>query len=529
MDTVILGLNSNVHDGSAALVVNGKLVGALSMERLNRYKKHYKGNDEWLITHLLNQHGLDLNDITHIAFPENVDHLNQNHLKFYNKDGEIFDHLTGYNIYNDHNEYYSIINNIKIPAYHIGHHLSHAAYAFYTSRFKESHCLTVDASWFPHQTSMVAYGNDNKLNFIYHPHIRIGCTYGMFTEYIGLGEQIFKAGSLMGLASYGEPIKEVMDKWKVYTDSDNQLHWHEISSKVNWNENSQKDGKEAMDIAATIQKIFENEILYQVECINDLLHFIVSDNICLSGGSFLNCNLNSKISEIKNVSVSPACGDDGLSAGSALYLAHHILNYPRIEYTNAELAYLGGEYPIPNLGVEYNPKDVAKMLNEGKIIAWYQGKSEFGPRALGNRSLLANPTISDMKDILNHRIKKREWFRPFAPSVLVEKYQEWFDNKEPSPFMLFTSQVKKPELVPAITHVDNSARIQTVDKRDNPRYWEIISEFEKLSGVPMLLNTSLNINGEPIVETPEDAIRFLRESDCDGLVLGDRFIEKVKA
>lgn len=526
MDAVILGLNSNLHDGSAALVVNGKLVGALSMERLNRSKKHYKGNDEQLITHLLNQHNLDLDDITHVTFCDNVDHGNQNFLKIYDEKNQTIDDLGAHHLFGDYNIYHTIINTKKIPSYHINHQLSHCAYAFYTSDFNESHCLSMDASWFPHQTSMVAHGKENKIKFNYHPHLRVGCAYGWFCEYIGLGNQIYKAGSLMGLASYGTPIKNAIDKWKYYTGSKIDTYWNEISSIINWNKESIKDGKEAMDIAATIQNIFENEILDEVEEINNTNFYMMSDNICLSGGSFLNCNVNSKIAKIKNVSVSPACGDDGLAIGSALYLTHHVLEYPRVNYTPAELAYLGGEYPIPNIGVEYNPQEVAKMLNEGKIIAWYQGRSEFGPRALGNRSLLANPTLSDMKDVLNHRIKKREWFRPFAPSVLVEKYQDWFDNKEPSPFMLFTSQVKKPELVPAITHVDNSARIQTVDKNDNPKYWELISEFKKLSGVPMVLNTSLNINGEPIVETPDDALRFLRETDCDGLVLGHRFIKK---
>lgn len=526
MNSVILGLNSNIHDGSAALVVNGKLVGALSMERLNRSKKHYSGNNAKLIKHILKQHGLDIKDITHVTFTDNVDHHNENYLKIYDNNNNKIKELPAHNMFNIYNEYYTIIDNKKIPVYHINHQLSHCAYSFYTSKFKESYCLSLDGSWFPHQTSMVAYGENNKIDFIYHPHIRIGCTYGWFCEYIGLGEQLFKAGSLMGLASYGKPLKKAIDKWKMYTGSDHFDYWEEISSMVKWDDNSPKDGQNAMNIAATIQKIFELEILEEIKHINGQYFFRPSKNICLSGGSFLNCNVNSEISKIKNVSVSPACGDDGLSAGSALYVGHHILDYPRVNYTPAELAYLGGEYPIPNIGVEYNPQDVAKMLNDGKIIAWYQGRSEFGPRALGNRSLLANPTLPDMKDVLNHRIKKREWFRPFAPSVLIEKYQEWFDNKEPSPFMLFTSQVKKPELVPAITHVDNSARIQTVDKDDNPKYWELISEFEKLSGVPMVLNTSLNINGEPIVETPKDALRFLRETDCDGLVLGNRFIEK---
>lgn len=526
MDTVILGINSNIHDGSVALVVNGKLIAALSMERYNRSKKHYKGNDEDLIRHLLRLNGLDVSDVTHVTFSELKEYGGE-FISIYDYENSIKQtELVGAYLYKSDKKYYASLEGRNIPAYYIHHQLAHTAYSFFTSPFERSHCLSMDASWFPHSTSLVAMGIDNGIEIMYCPNLLVGLMYNFFTEYLGLGEGIFKAGSVMGLASYGNPIQRIMDKWQVYTGMHFDKYFYDMTGLDRNFTDEEKDSPLAMDVAATLQKIFENRIIEEISGLNIMNHNNQSENICLSGGSFLNCNVNTLISNYKNVSVSPACGDDGLSAGSALYVAHNILKYPRYDYYPYELMYLGGDYDVPDIGIPYNPTEVARLLQQGKIIAWYQGKSEFGPRALGNRSLLANPMISDMKDVLNHRIKKREWFRPFAPSVLLEEYQNWFDNKEPSPFMLFTSQVKQPELVPAITHVDGSARIQTVDKRDNFIYWELINEFFKLTGVPMVLNTSLNINGEPIVETPDDAIRFLRETDCDGLVLKDRFVIK---
>lgn len=529
--SIILGFHGD-HDGSLALVKDGKLIGAMSKERYTRIKKNHNGNDESFIKYFLNHFNITLEDITHVALCDDWINDDDTFIKFH-KDNYLIKsigstHLKG----KEYNELVASFNGKKVPAFHVQHHLSHCAYAFYTSNFQNAVCLSMDSSYgFPIDSSIVAVGEGNKIKILRCPNLFVGNFYDKMTERLGLGIGLFKAGTLMGLASYGKVKPNVKDNWQEYSGDNYDASWSKISG---FDENtvfyeSGKDSPEAMDIAASTQYVFEEAVLAEVKKIFKETKKTNHGNICLSGGSFLNCNVNTKIAletDFKNVSISPACGDDGLAIGSALYVAHNLLGYDRIKYTNSQLMYLGPEHKFPKIGSPLNMKFVAKMLQEGKIIALYQGRSEFGPRALGNRSILANPAIKGMKDILNSRVKFREWFRPFAPSVLVEKYSDWFDLPFESPFMLYTCLVKNPELIPAVTHVDNTARIQTVRREDNPRYYDIINEFYKLTKIPLLLNTSLNINGEPIVETPLDALRFLKESDVDALILEDCLILK---
>ena len=295
----------------------------------------------------------------------------------------------------------------------------------------------------------------------------------------------------MGLASYGTPFEF---DWKSYTD--------EIKHK--------------MDVAATVQQVLEQVSLEVVNNLEDR-----TENLCLSGGSFLNCNANSKIvkeSKFKNFHIYPACGDDGTSVGAALYVSHHILNQPRHDYKQKDLCYTGKDYEIDT--PDYD--QIAQELSNGKIIGWFQGRSEYGPRALGNRSIIADPRNPHTRDIINHVVKKREWFRPFAPVVLEEYYQDWFDFPIPSPYMLYTAQVKQPEKIPAVTHVDGSARFQTISEETNPHYYNLVKAFYKLTGVPVLLNTSLNGNGEPMLETPEEAINFFKNSHLDMMFINGK-------
>jgi carbamoyltransferase len=240
----------------------------------------------------------------------------------------------------------------------------------------------------------------------------------------------------------------------------------------------------------------------------------------------LNCNANSRIlqeSQFKKVHLFPGCGDDGSAAGAALWVNHHYLNRPRNSYSNAESSYLGKDYPqieVPDY--EY----IAKQISQGKIVAWFDGKSEIGPRALGHRSILADPRDGHNRDKLNFMLKNREWFRPYAPSVLKEHCKDWFDFDVESPFMLYTAQVKRPKDIPAVTHVDNSSRMQTVDVINNPNYYNLIKAFYELTGVPLLLNTSLNGKDEPIVESEQDAINFFEKVPVDMLVLSGEIIER---
>lgn len=467
--SIVLGINYG-HDGSACIVRNGKLEIAIATERITRRKKDSSITDD-VIYYVLNELNLSIHDIDYIAT------------------NDIEQSIFGNQVL----EKELNILGKKIPCIVIPHHLAHCASAYYTSSFKNSYCLSVDVCSQINKiaNSLVAYGEGNKLNALYCPQAMCGAMYGTVTESLGLGPMLHKAGTTMGLASYGE----VFDfDFKSYTD----------------------DIKDKMNIAATAQYILEKELLTVVNDMDD-----ATENLCLSGGTLLNCNANSKIatqSKFSNFHHFPACGDDGTSVGAALYVSHHILNEPRYLYSSEDLAYLGKSYQVQ----EPDYKLIAEELAKGKIIGWFQGKSEFGPRALGNRSILADPRNFHNRELINHVVKNREWFRPFAPVVLEECYHEWFDFSIPSPYMLYTAKVKQPEKIPAVTHVDGSARFQTVNRESNLHYYNLIKAFRDMTGVPVLLNTSLNGNGEPILETEEEAIEFFKHSNLDFMVVNGK-------
>ena len=468
--STIIGINFG-HDGSVCLVKDGKLISAIATERITRKKKDSAFTEE-VIDYILDTAKVSIEDIDYIA---TNDYKQQ---------------VFGNEVLED----FFVIKGKQIKTYIISHHLSHCASAYYTSPFDNSYCFSMDCSMGKVEAnSLIAYGEGNKLIAEYCPSTMVGVLYGEVTEKLGLGPALHKAGTTMGFASYGTPF-----------DFDFQSYSDDL--------------KHRMNIAATVQNVFEKEVLNVVCDIKDK-----SENLCLSGGSFLNCNANSKVvqqSKFKNFHHFPACGDDGTSVGSALYVAHHILNEPRYSYYAKDLCYLGKEYPIEIPDYHY----IAQQIADGKIIGWFQGKSEFGPRALGNRSILADPRNPHNRELINHVIKSREWFRPFAPVVLEEDYQDWFDFPIPSPFMLYTAQVKQSEKIPAVTHIDGSARFQTINEETNSSYYNLIKEFKNITGVPVLLNTSLNGNGEPILETEEEAIRFFGKSNLDMMVVNGKVI-----
>lgn len=468
----ILGLNFG-HDGSVCLVKNGKLEYAISTERITRKKKQSAFTDE-VINYILEAANITLEDIDCIA-------TNDFRQEVFGND-YLVDQFT--------------IQGKEFKTFIIPHHLSHCASAYYTSPFTNAYCFSMDCSGGKVEAnSLIAYGNKNKLVAEYCPATMVGVLYGEVTEKLGLGPALHKAGTTMGLASYGKPFDF---DFKSYTD--------EIKHKMN--------------VAATVQDVFEQEVLKHIADLENK-----TENLCLSGGSFLNCNANSKIvkhSKFKNFHHFPACGDDGTSVGSALYVAHHIFDEPRHDYQIQDLCYTGKEYPIEEVDYSY----IASELANGKIIGWFQGRSEYGPRALGNRSILADPRNFHNRELINQVVKNREWFRPFAPVVLEECYQDWFDFPIPSPYMLYTAQVKQPEKIPAVTHIDGSARFQTVNQQTNPHYYNLIKAFGDLTGVPVLLNTSLNGNGEPILETPQEAIDFFQNSNLDLMVIQGKVYHK---
>jgi carbamoyltransferase len=589
---VVLGLSPN-HDASVCLVIDGKIVSAISRERLSRKKKD-RYVTQRMIDYVLKQGGITIDDVDYVAisywFENRNEWKNENEdFKFYipEEHAHIFtpnytpnstDSFSykkpklveglGYQIHDDliylsppytYQNHDSVPINFEIyqrviPGWFVSHHHAHAASAFYTTNYNRSAIFTLDATDInPYSSSLFCWGNGNRIETLNFPGVMIAHAYSLFTQLLNVGHPLWKAGSTMGLAAYGSVNPEIIKKLDNYTKSfwekkydGDEWRWvyNLFMNTVNkpirrdwvdspmgvytdytcdfFKENG-PDCDEGKDAAATIQYVFEETIFRFLNQLYEDTKLFNDGNLCLAGGSFLNCTTNGKIhkrTQFKNISPYPGAGDDGLSVGSALFVSHHILDVPRRIKTISEVVYTGKEYDTPDGGIPLDLTFVARSIHEGKVVAWFQGGSEFGPRALGNRSFLANPKISTMRDYINFEIKNREWFRPFAPAVCVEDVNKYFDIEGDSPYMLKICNVITDKL-PAVTHVDGTARVQTVKKEDNPKFYEILREFEEFSGVPVLLNTSLNLSDEPIVETPQDALRLFNRSKTDILVIND--------
>ena len=543
---VILGLNWG-HDGAAAVVRDGRLVAATSLERITRRKKD-SGISAELLRYVLELAGVSAADVSAVALAAFIPSPT-NPIRLYRKGGDelqspVFDLFGGETSV----ELEADLGGRRVPAFFVNHHIAHCAAAFFTSSFERSACLSVDASMFrPEACSVMAYGDGGDLRYLRCPGIMIGNAYSVFTEKLGLGPGLTKAGTLMGLAPYGQANAVATNRWRefgasfyerTFQESDPlfiQYIWSQISGKPPHHTfpPSLSDSKEAMEIAASIQYVFEQTLLANAKRLHEETKSFSDNNLCLGGGSFLNSETNMLIkreSGFSRLHLFPGCGDDGTAVGSALFVAHTLGRLPRQSYSNRDLAYLGRSYPTPT-GLQgampATPQAIAKLLSEGKVVGLFQDRGEFGPRALGNRSLLADPRRAEMKDHINQRVKRREWFRPFAPAVMVEHLTEWFEVDAESPFMLLIAQVKQPKVIPAVTHVDGTARVQTVSPSDNPLFHAILSEFNALTRVPVLLNTSMNGNGEPLVETPHDALRFFAEGVIDAIVINETLLLRV--
>lgn len=609
----ILGIHSG-HDASLALVQDGKLVSAISVERFTRNKKDMLlGRDS--LDRFLESCNLTLDDIDVITMGywnqgtcpwiKIYSPLNENYpfsqMGTYNKESVIMNHLDSYKNKVEKTEYgYTLpfyidrihppYNNTSItgrldinincviegyhriiPGYFVDHHTSHAASVYYTSNFDQSAIMTVDASMHdPENCSGYFIGDGNLLSNFREPGLMIGTFYDAATEYLGLGPGTTKAGTLMGLAAFGKiagHVKENAEEWlkpiwqrnspvqdhqyidwlfsqvtgkfphittlkEEIVNGDKDAHFYQKNYQTVYRKGDY-DKQEVMDHAAGIQYLCERAMVMYAEQLHKETKNFNGNNLCLAGGVALNCNANFKMqteTSFDKLHFFPACGDDGISAGSALWVNHMIFNNPRVEYKSGDIAYLGFNYnyqPESNyIQEDLNLTEVANILNDGGIVCWYQGRSEFGPRALGNRSFITNPQIKEMKDTLNEKVKFREWFRPFAPVVLNEKKNEWFDMDFESPHMLHTVPCKRPQDIPSAVHIDNTARTQTLTREHNPIFFDLITEFDKVSGCPVVMNTSLNIKGEPIVETPEDAMRLFEDSEVAILVINDKMYRK---
>jgi carbamoyltransferase len=591
----ILGISAFYHDSAATILVDGKIVAAAQEERFTR-KKHDSSYPFNAIEFVLNFAKLKLNDVDQIIFFEKpflkFERLLETYVAFaprgfksfcmamplWLKD-KLFQKKMLFNELKKHDKNFHDDKKIHFSE----HHLSHAASAFFPSPFEEAIVLTADGvgEW---ATTTVAIGKGNNLEIkkeIHFPH-SLGLLYSAFTYYTG-----FKVNSgeykLMGLAPYGVPIYEDKIK-KNLIDVKEDGSFHLDQSYFNYatgltmtNKKFDKlfgqkvrDSKHEkltqfhMDIAASIQKVTED---IMINLIKSLKKEFNTSNLCLAGGVALNCVANGKILRSKifdNIWVQPAAGDAGGSLGAALALWHIEQNNPRtVDHKDSmQGSYLGPEYSqkdieeqLDKAGAKYEifkehellEKTATDLLNE-EAIGWFQGRMEFGPRALGGRSILGDPRSEKMQKNLNLKVKYRESFRPFAPSILKEDLSEWFDLTVDSPYMLMVSNINKDKTIkmtedqknlfgieklnikrseiPAVTHVDYSSRIQTVHKETNEKYFRLIEKFKEKTNCPILVNTSFNVRGEPIVNTPLDAFNCFMGTDLDKLVIGNCYLKK---
>jgi len=591
----ILGISAFYHDSAACILINGKIIAAAQEERFTR-KKHDSNYPYNAVQFVLKYAKIKLSEVDQIIFFEKpflkFERLLETYVAFAPKGFLSFSkampiwikeklfqkNLLQKKLKDHDNDYDKKKENLCFSE----HHLSHAASAFFPSPFSEAIVITADGvgEW---ATTTVAIGKDNMLEIkkeIHFPH-SLGLLYSAFTYYTG-----FKVNSgeykLMGLAPYGEPkyIKEILKLIDIKDDGTFRLDqtyfnystgltmtnkkFDKLFGQKPRNPNSEKLTQFHMDIAASIQKVTEDIMIKLAKSVQKEYGL---KNLCLAGGVALNCVANGKILNEKifeNIWVQPAAGDAGGALGAALALWHIDQKNPRNINNEDDMSgsYLGPEYSqieiekeLKRLGARFKIlseseiiNQTAKDLSSGNAIGWFQGRMEFGPRALGCRSILGDPRSSNMQKNLNLKVKYRESFRPFAPSILAEELNNWFDINSYSPYMLMVSKVKKNKCipmtnsdeklfgieklnvkrseVPAITHVDYSARIQTVHEHTNKKYYKLLSKFKELTGCPILVNTSFNVRGEPIVNTPEDAFRCFMGTDLDNLAIGNCYLIK---
>lgn len=566
---IILGINAYHADSSACIFINGNLIAATEEERFKRIK-HWAGFPIESILFCLKEANINLDEVDYICIGRDP------YAKIFNKllyllrniftvHSLLFKRLSNSkNVFNFKNELLSMSNldietlNSKIK--YIEHHRSHLASAFFASPFNESAILSIDGSG-DFTTTMLAIGKGNRIKVIDSINfpVSIGLLYTSFTQYLGFynyGDEY----KVMGLAPYGKAIyvdeimkiikltKNGLFDWdKTYFSKPNniKLEYAEniptvsilyTNKLINLLGPERKPNQELeqrhKDIAASIQKVTENIVLHILRNVQSRTGLT---NICIAGGVAQNSVLNGKILNntlFKNIYIPSAGHDAGICMGAALYMYNHNLNFARIEpiysaYTGSHFTNEQIEEILIKRGLSFEKLDddvlfekiVDKLIEPG-VIGWFSGSAEFGPRALGARSILADPRNPKAKDLLNEKIKRRESFRPFAPSILIEYVDEYFENVDIVPFMekVFPIKPTKYNLIPAVTHVDGTGRLQTVSKQFNPRYYSLIEAFRKRTKIPILLNTSFNEN-EPIVDNPDQAIDCFLRTNMDMLVL----------
>jgi carbamoyltransferase len=574
---IILGINSYHADSSAAIIVDGRLVAATEEERFTRVK-HWAGFPAQAIQFCLREAGVTLDQVDHIATGRDP------HAKFMRKIFFLMKNPFGsvrtvINRFQNAQKISSLENEfaaisgidaklIKPKIHQVEHHRSHLASAFFASPFDEAALLSIDGSG-DFTTTMIATGKGNKIEVIDSVDfpVSIGTFYTAFTQLLGFphyGDEY----KVMGLAPYGEP--KYVDRLRdVIHFSDNGLFkWNDKYFRsarevvVTYGEDhipyistlftpymEQKFGKarkkeeeltqDHKDLAASVQR-FTEELIFHI--VNHLQKRTGLKNLCIAGGVAQNSVANGKIlnnSDFENLYIPSAGHDAGIAMGSGLYVYNQVLDKPRAEpiysaYTGSKFCNEEIEVYLKSRNIQYTrysdadlyDRVTARLIDSG-VIGWFQGRAEFGPRALGARSILADPRRSDAKDLLNAKIKRRESFRPFAPSILKEYVGEFFELNDNVPFMekVFPIRKEKHSTIPAVTHVDGTGRLQSVDKTVSPRYYNLIDTFRQKTGVPILLNTSFNEN-EPIVNSPAEALDCFLRTQMDMLVLENIIVER---
>jgi carbamoyltransferase len=576
---LILGLNMFHADASAAIVQDGEVVFAIAEERLNRIK-HYAGFPALAVQACLDAVGAKVSDVDHVAVGQDSDaNLTKKVRYALANPAKILNFIRLRQRKESMRDVRALLTKalaadpkaLRFREHHLEHHIAHIASAYYCSPWEKAAGFSYDGSGDFVSTMMArCEGNDIEvLDRVFLPH-SLGSFYTMICEFIGY-KKYGDEGKVMGLAPYGkdaycEKIREVISLkngrfeldldyfmplgsnqgMQISDDGTVSLAKHFSDRMVKLFGEPTKPRSEIpqrdMDLAFAMQHRFEEVFLH---LLNELHKRVPLEELTMAGGCALNSVANGKIfteTPFRRTWIQPAAGDEGLAIGAALYTYHSVLKQPR-RYLMKN-SYLGPEFSeacieshLKTANLKYRKLErvplleaVADQIAAGSVVGWFQGRMEWGPRALGNRSIVAHPGLPNMKEVLNARIKHREWFRPFAPSILADRQNEYFEYDHPSPFMLHVYKIraeKRAELC-SVNHVDNTGRLQTVAREENPLYYDLIQAFERKTGIPVILNTSFNEN-EPIVCVPEEAIDCFQRTHMDALAIGPYLILRTQS
>lgn len=582
--SIIVGINAYHPDSSAAIIIDGSLIAAVEEERFNRIK-HWAGFPRESISYCLRQAGIKISDIDHIAINRDPKaNISKKALYILSKRPSVsllanrFKNIVRLSGIRQRIEDAFVTDSLRLRArmWAVEHHRAHLASSFFVSDFQDATLVSLDG-FGDFSSCMVALGNGGRMKPLYevnYPH-SLGIFYTAVTQFLGFtkfGDEY----KVMGLAAYGKPvyaegmrsIVRTTDKGKFCLDltyfsfckHKNNMLWDNVAPELQTlfskkledvlgkpRQPEEEITPRHFDIAASLQLVYE-EVFFHI--LNHAYSLTKNASLCLAGGCALNSLANGKIFDYtpyRQIYIQPNASDGGGSLGAAYYVWHQCLGNPRSfvmkhaywgpgfddnaiqkVIDNSLVALQEKSCSIECVGdTEVLCRKVAQGIADGNIVGWFQGRMEWGPRALGNRSILVDPRRKEMQDVLNSRIKRREWFRPFAPSILLEHTGEYFEKDYPDPFMVKVYLIRKEKRnsIPAVTHADGTGRLQTVSCQENPLYWKLLREFERLTGIPVLLNTSFNEN-EPIVCQPQEALECFLRTRMDILVLGNYIISR---